>query len=227
MPILSYAQRQKYWEECRELIDREALYRAGPREGGGEHPRLDGKAGGKTIWQFYLRRAMYNPDFAHRIGLLFWDHFAPVFLQQPFQVCACHPSGVPIGMAIQDAATQLKIPLNLFLVRRQAKHFGIDNWFDGQVNKLPVLMVDDLAASAPFLRVGSARVQAKLNLPLHRNYFVIIHKVGRSFLKKNQHTENMLDNELVALYTVNNIAKTAEEFKIRYNRLPRLSGLVK
>ena len=46
MPVLSYAERQKYWNWCREFIDREAIYRAGPREGGGTHPEIPGKAGG-------------------------------------------------------------------------------------------------------------------------------------------------------------------------------------
>jgi hypothetical protein len=222
--LLTYQQRQAHWEWCRDYIDREAIYRADDA-----HPPIPAKqAGGTYIWQFYLRRATLNPQFAHRLGLLFWDHFLPVYAQQPFQVCACDPSGPPIGMAIQTTATRLKIPLNLFIARREPKSFGTDNWFDGYARPdLPVLMVDDIAASAPFLLLASVRVQQKLRLPLHRNYFTVVNKVGAGFSKSAQHTENYLDGELVALFTVNNFTRSAADFEERYGRKPGWSGLVR
>jgi hypothetical protein len=61
---------------------------------------------------FTLRRATYNAEFAHRLGLLFWDHFLPVYQQQPVQVCACEPSGPPIGAAIQTAAQDCPRPVH-------------------------------------------------------------------------------------------------------------------
>jgi hypothetical protein len=103
-----------------------------------------GKAGGLYVWQGYLRRATYNPHFARALGLLFWDHFLPVYWQQPFQVCACEPSGPPIGAVIQTVAALLKVPLNVFHARRAPKQFGVDNWFDGRVlPNLPLLLVDE------------------------------------------------------------------------------------
>jgi hypothetical protein len=221
--ILTYSQRQACWDWCREFIDREAIYRADDT-----HPAIPGKAKGSTyIWQFYSRRATLHPEFARRLGLLFWDHFLPVYAQQPFQVCACQPSGPPIGMAILTAATRLKIPVNLFIARREPK-FGTDSWFDGHARRdLPVLMVDDIAASAPFLLLASVRVQQKLRLPLHRNYFTLVNKVGAGFNKSAQHTENYLDGELVAPFIINNFARSAADFEERYGRKPGWSGLVR
>ena len=46
LDIFTYSQRQAHWHGCREFIDREAIYRAGPSEGGGTHPEIPGKAGG-------------------------------------------------------------------------------------------------------------------------------------------------------------------------------------
>jgi hypothetical protein len=46
--ILTYAERQKYWNWCREFIDREAIYRADET-----HPAIPGKFGGTYVWQFY------------------------------------------------------------------------------------------------------------------------------------------------------------------------------
>ncbi len=182
-------------------------------------------AGGTYVWQFYLRRATYNAEFARRLGLLFWDRFEPVFRQRNFQIGACHPSAPPIAAAIQASSPVGNV--NAFLIRREPKSFGTDNWFDGRVlPKVPVLMVDDISASAPIILVAAARVRHKLRVPLHYNYFTIVNKVGRGFDKGSQHTENYLDNELVALYTMNNFAHTADEFCARYGHSPKWSGLI-
>lgn len=227
--MLTYQQRQAHWEWCRQFIDREAFYRSGARADGGENPKILGVNHRKFYsWQFYLRRASFHPEFAHRLGLLFWDHFLPIWDKQAFQLCAVEPSGTPIAAAIQNGATGLGIRVNMLVARRQPKSFGIDNWFEGRPwQKTPVLLVDDIAASAPFMRLASARVQVKLKLPLHRNCFAIVNKVGRGVNKANQHTENYLDNELVTLFNLNNITKMPEEFRDVYGRLPQWSGLIK
>ena len=80
--ILTYGQRQAYWNWCREFIDREAIYRVDDT-----HPQLLGKdPTGNYTFQFYLRRATFNAEFAYRLGLLFWDHFLPAYQQQPFNM---------------------------------------------------------------------------------------------------------------------------------------------
>jgi hypothetical protein len=128
MTILGYATRQAHWEWCREYIDRQCIWRTDS-----DNPPIPSKApGGTYVWQFYLRRATFNSEFARRIGLLFWDRFLPIFNQRPFQIGACQPSGPPIAVAIQTAATQLGITVNAFLIRREPKSFGTDNWFDGR-----------------------------------------------------------------------------------------------
>jgi hypothetical protein len=204
----------------REYIDRECIYRVDDK-----HPPIPSKVPGGTYgWQFYLRRATFHPDFAYKLGLLFWDHFLPVFQQQPFQIAACIPSGPPIGMAIASVANILGLTLNVFVARREPKHFGVDNWFEGQVVELPVLILDDSAASANHMRLASARIQQKLQLPLHRNYFAIVNKVGVGVAKNVQHTENYLDNELITFFTLNNFCKTAQEFKDVYGHAPGWSG---
>lgn len=223
MTILTYSQRQVHWEWCREFIDREAIYRVDDT-----HPMLPGKnPKGRYTFQFYLRRVTFNSDFAHAIGLLFWDHFLPVYHQQPFQICACEPSGVPISTAIQTAATVLNLPLNVFSARRTPKAFGLDNWFNGRILALPVLIVDDIAASAPHMLHASIRIAQKLKLPLHQNYFTIVNKVGPGFAKKNQYTENYLDGQLITLFTFANFCKTADEFTWRYGHRQNWTGLVK
>ncbi len=221
--VLSYEQRQAHWEWCREYIDRQAIWRADS-----QNPSIPGKAPGSTyIWQFYLRRAIFNPKFSRRLGLLWWDRFLPVMEQREFQIGACHPSGPAIALAIQAAGTELGITCNAFLIRREPKAFGTDNWFDGRVSSAPVLMVDDAAASAPFLLCAAARVRHKLKLPLHYNWFTIVNKVGRGFNKVNQHTENYLSGELVSFFTMNNFCRSVEQYRERYGENPKWSGFVR
>jgi len=221
--ILPYDKRQKLWEWCRNYIDREAIYRVDDT-----HPQLVVKnPKGNYTFQFYLRRATFNPYFARAIGLLFWDHFHEQHAKHPFQICTPEPSGPPIGAAIQAAANVLGIKVNVFSARREPKSFGLDNWFNGKVlPDVPVLMVEDIAASAPFLLRASIRVRQKLKLPLHANYFTIVNKVGPYFRKENQHTENYLDGELVALFTFLNFAKNAEDFAWKHGRKQNWTGIV-
>lgn len=246
MTVLTYQDRQAHWEWCREYIDRQCIWRATPESLPGsvatvgvergaltsglpQYSSIPGKAKGSSyIWQFYTRRGTFNADFSHRLGLLFWDRFLPVFVQRPFQVAACVPSGPPIAIAIQAVARLLEVNVNAFLVRREPKAFGTDNWFDGRaLPDVPVLMVDDAAASAPFLLLAAARVQHKLSLSLHYNYFCLVNKVGRGFVRANQHTENYLNNELVALFTMNNFCRSVEQYRERYGEEPKWSGIIK
>jgi len=145
-----------------------------------------------------------------------------------FQICTPEPSGPPIGAAIQAVANMLGIKVNVFSARREAKAYGLDNWFNGKVLPgVPVMMVEDIAASAPFMLRAAVRVQQKLKLPLHRNYFTLVNKVGPHFKKDNQHTENYLDGQLIALFTFNNFARDAEFFTLRYGHQQQWSGLIK
>ena len=223
MTLLTYAQRKECWEWCRKFIDDEAIYRIDDK-----HPPIPGKAGGTYVWQFYLRRATMNPEFAYRLGVLFWDHFLPIFDTQAFQICAVQPSGCPIGMAIVAAAGRLKIPLNMFLARREPKTIGPLQWFDGRVlSKVPVLMVDDAAGSTEYMRVASTKVQFFLGLPLHRNYFTLMNKVGMYVPKTAQHTENYLDNELVSFFMLNNFSLSVEAYKENHGKVPQWTGIVR
>ncbi len=222
MAPLDYKTRMEYWTWCRDFIDREAIFRADDARA-----PIPGKGGGVYRWQFYLRRASLNSEFSNKLGLLFWDHFAPVFEQQPFQLCACLPSAVPIGMTILRTARRLGLPLNIFLARRNAKDYGFGNWFEGRVlPDIPVLLVDDLAASADHMLLASSRIQLMLGLVLHRNYFAVINKVGARVDKASQYTENYLNNELVSLYTLNNFCLTAIDFRERYGTAAAWTGIV-
>lgn len=224
MSILTYSERAAHWEWCREYIDREAIYRVDA-----DHPPLvpmDGKS--KYTLGYYLRRATLNAEFAHRLGLLFWDQFADKYKQQPFQIAAPEPGGPSIACAIQATATRLGVPLNVFGVRREAKAFGIDNWMDGRVVPgLPVVVVDDIAASAPFALRASIRIRQKLGLELHSHWFTVVNKVGPGIRQVNSHTRNYLDGQLVSLFHHGNFCRDAADYAIRHGKRQCWTGIVK
>jgi hypothetical protein len=119
------------------------------------------------------------------------------------------------------------ITVNAFLARREPK-FGTDSWFDGHILPgVPVVMVDDIAASAPFLLLAAARIRHKLKLPLHYNYFAVVNKVGRGAKKVNQHTENYLNNQLISLFNLNNFRLTLEDYRAEYGEEPMWTGIVR
>lgn len=224
MSILSYKERQDHWEWCRSFLDHEAFYRVDE-----VNPVLPGKLQGSTyIWQGYLRRASFNAEFMNRLGLLFWNHFQQVYETQEFQLGACLAAGVPIGLGIQNVARTLGIPVNLFTIRQSPKTFGFDSWFEGIVKlDIPVLLVDDVAASAINLKMADVKLRSKLKIPMHYNYFTILNKVGRGFGKNAQHTENYLNYELISFFTMNHICKNVGEFYERYGKKHKWSGIVR
>jgi hypothetical protein len=112
------------------------------------------------------------------------------------------------------------------MARREPKSFGIDNWFDGQIlSNMPVLLMDDVAASTNHMLLASARIR-HMGLPLHHNYFAVVNKVGRGVPKEAQHTENYLDGGLACLFTLNNFCLTSQSFKERYGHAPKWTGFV-
>jgi hypothetical protein len=51
------------------------------------------------------------------------------------------------------------------------------------------------------------RLQPQLRLAASQT--TLVNKVGGSFKKENQHTENYLDGQLIALFTFNNFSRDA------------------
>jgi hypothetical protein len=119
--------------------------------------------------------------------------------------------------------------VNCFLARRETK-VGVANWFDGVVEpNLPVVLVDDVAASAPYLLHSAARIVSKLGARLHHKYFTILDKTGAGVEKNSQHTENYLSGQLISLFNLNNFNLGAAKYRAARGTGPGTtwSGLVR
>jgi hypothetical protein len=152
--ILGYERRQELWEWCRDYIDREAIYRVDET-----HPMLPGKnPKGRYTFQFYLRRATFNPEFAHKGQTAVLGRIRGNIPKSSVQICTPEPSGrrsAPLSRptpcsASRSTCSRLSARPSLRpgqLVQRQV------------LPGVPVLMVEDIAASALFKLRAAVQVQ--------------------------------------------------------------------
>lgn len=173
------------------FINDNCIYRVKP----GNLP-MKGKAIGATYtWQFYLRKALYNQQFAKSLGHLFWELFIEDFKKKPFQICGCETAGTPITCAIQHSTNE---NINIFVIRKEQKKYGLLNWVEGTIEKdLPILLVDDLAASQITLRMNEQLLKTN-GYEIYDKYFALVDKRGRI---EGAHIENLLEKELVSIFT--------------------------
>ncbi len=149
-------------EWCREFIDRHCILRCAPGKA-----LILAKDGGVNTWQFYMPIAVLNQEFAQRIAHMFWEHFGT----ERFQICACESGGVPLLSALQAHATVNGV--NGFVIKKQAKDYGLKNWLEGRVDPdLPVLLIDDVFGGGKTLTTQANRL-AEFGLKLYPEAFCI------------------------------------------------------
>lgn len=214
---LTDSDRAEHLEWCRAFIDHHCIFRSpkGSR-------LLTGPAGDLNSWQYYIQVATLNQGFGYRIGLLFWDRFGPAFEREPFQICGCDTGGVPLICALQSVAYRAGIRVNVLSVKQQQKAFGLKNWFEGVVENLPVMLVDDIVASGRSMTAGMKQL-AQAGLMLHPEAFSILS------CKRKTPPEIALGNQkldLSVLYFPDDFAISMDSYIARYGRAPTFSGTV-
>jgi len=143
-------------EWCRAFIEHCCIFRSPPGQS-----LLVSRSGSLSVWQFYLPVALLDPQFARRVGLLFWDRFGTEFKQQPFQLCGCESGGILLMCALQAAAFESGVAVNAFAVKKAAKGYGIGNWLEGIVHEnMSVLLVDDVIGKGNTITAQSERLRS-------------------------------------------------------------------
>jgi len=129
-------------------------------------------------WQFYLRRAVFQPPILKEITKRFFDMIGEDTLQQ-VQLAGVESSATAMLMAFQQEAFDRYIFLNVFSIRKTRKAHGLQNWIEGTVNEKPVLLVDDILSEARLSRSTLLHAEKILDLhriTLHPECFVLVHK---------------------------------------------------
>ncbi len=166
---LNEEDRSEHLEWCRAFLEHHCIFRSPPGSGG----LLISGNGVLNTWQFYVQVATLNQEFAHRIGLLFWDLFGEKFKCEPFQICGCESGGVPLITALQYGARELGEEVNVFAVKKEQKEYGLKNWCEGIIlENVPVMLVDDVVGQAGTLTTQANRL-SQFGLTLCPEVFAI------------------------------------------------------
>lgn len=138
---------------------------------------LPGKAPGTTyVWQFYLRRGLFNEWFLGTVGSLFWEMFKDMYKEQPFQVMGLETGATPILVCIAMTAPFYGINVNAVSIRAERKKYGLKNRFEGIIDySLPVVIVDDMSNSKNTI-LQSMKHCIDEGLQLYKCGFTIVNK---------------------------------------------------
>jgi outer membrane protein assembly factor BamB len=100
-------------------------------------------------WVFDLRPIFLRNDCLKSISSLFWEIFEKEYLKTPFQLAGIETSGIPLLTAIIiNAPNNVKKTLNSVIIRKERKTYGTGLTIEGNLNYLPVIVIDDLINSA-------------------------------------------------------------------------------
>lgn len=124
-----------------------------------ERGTMPGKRPGTLYaWMFYLRRALFDADALRSICALMLADMTAAH-PRPFQIAGTETAAAPLlaGLTLEAHAQGWHLPA--FIVRRERKHYGRENWIEGTPDKdRPVVLVDDLCNSGATLLHAHNRI---------------------------------------------------------------------
>jgi len=112
-----------------------------------ETPYMGKLPGTRYQSQYYLTSALLNPEFMEKVS----EEFVTLIIKNighfNFQICGREWSASPLLSALPIFMKMERIEINSFMIRREMKSYGKNNWIEGTPNDLPVLVVDDICNS--------------------------------------------------------------------------------
>ena len=180
-----------------------------------ELPSLEGN--GYYVWQFYLRRALLNPDCLNTICKDFWHRFEATFLEEPFQLAGVEAAAVPMITAILLDGKRRGHNVNAFTIRKERKAYGKRNIIEGTPSDAPVLFVDDLSSPQHNAFWHGVSAIGSAQLRLYRKSYVVV-------LKRKDMRSEIIDTsigatEMLSMFNLDDFSLTREEYENeKYNR---------
>lgn len=186
-------------ERCRLAIEHQGIYRCRPGE------TLPAKQPGRRYtWCFYLRRCLYDVDFADSVARLLLECRG----LDGLQIGACEDAGVPLAIALSARSGR-----PMFTVKKAPKAYALGNRTEGRVRDMPVLLVDDLAGSQSTLR-RAEHLLLSAGVEVAPWYLALVHK------SVNTHAENYLQRELVTLFDCSDFRLSWDAYQAGHGREP-------
>ena len=180
--LIPESQRQEYWEECRDFIEKYALWKMGPWPWSlpilAKQPE-NVKDKKYYSWQFYCSKATCDYNINHKLSILALDALLPVWKKKKFQLAALESDGTPIALGMLYTAQEFDVykGLTMFRVRKEYKEYGLKNLIEGRVmSRRPVLMVDDLVSSKSTAYNAWRRLKHDEKMKISDYMFALIQK---------------------------------------------------
>ena len=152
---------------------------------------MPAKNGGTYTWIFYLRRGLFNPEFAHKIAKLSLDKIYASVGSYEFQIAGLESGSTPLLSAITLVARmEYGIDINAFSVRKKRKEYGLLNMIEGIPNSKPVIVLDDLCNSSASLNMAY-RVCVEHGHAVIPYSFALVNKVNKAIHLPTRVTTDM------------------------------------
>ena len=107
-------------------------------------------------WQFYLRKAIYDPSALHCITSWLLSNY-----NQDYQYAAMETAGPPMLSALKTYGFLIGLNIEGFGIRKDQKKYGLKNWIEGIVNDYKeIIIIDDIANSKSTIRRAKDIIEA-------------------------------------------------------------------
>lgn len=154
---------------------------------------LINKRGGSYTWLFDLRRVFMVPRVLQAIAEAFWQQYADY---GPFQLAGMETGAIPLLTALMLMAPANRGTVNGVIIRKERKTSGLARAIEGELQDLPVILVDDT------LNSGSSAEKACAILSVSgkevRDMFVVIDFKSA----RGEHWRRQRDISVKALFTL-------------------------
>lgn len=110
----------------------------------GRESRLVSRRGASLSWLIDLRPVLLNNVALKRITSQFWMIFAD---REPFQIAGMETASIPLLIGLVMTAPEGREPLNATIIRKERKTTGSASLYEGQLNDLPIVLIDDILNS--------------------------------------------------------------------------------
>ena len=135
---------------------------------------------GKPIgWLVDARPAMLDPAMMAHLGALLWQHLEPML---PFQFACMEVAGIPLMTALQTQGVAFGHHINGVVLRKERKTYGRQRDMEGELNQLPIVMLDDLLNSGSTIRRASSLLALRNRSIAHIVVLVDFENQGRTLV---------------------------------------------
>ena len=177
------------------------------------------RPGDRYVWQYYLSRLLYNESYRYFIGKEFIRLVEKEIGHWDFQLAGREWSAIPLLIGLQDHILyHHEHSINVFMIKRERKTYGIHTWVEGEPNHLPVLLVDDLCNSTDSFIHCSKVCKNILHLEVLPFIFAVLNKHNPKIFDDISYDKH-LGNNHKALYVVDGEDINAARIRSESTRL--------